>query len=66
MKDTPLEIGRAAPRFDAYAKLTGKEKYASDFYAPDMLWAGVKRAGVPHARIRWIKTDDAIRIPGVL
>ncbi len=66
MKNTSLEIGKSVPRFDAIAKVTGKEKYAADFWAQDVLWAGVKRAAVPHARIRGIKTDDAIRIPGVL
>ncbi|RJR25294.1 MAG: xanthine dehydrogenase family protein molybdopterin-binding subunit [Desulfobacteraceae bacterium] len=66
MKKISLEIGKSIPRFDAFAKVTGKEKYASDFWSPDMLWAGVKRAGVPHARIRGIKTDEAISIPGVL
>jgi CO/xanthine dehydrogenase Mo-binding subunit len=31
-----------------------------------MLWAGVKRAGVPHARIRGIQVEEASRLPGVL
>ena len=51
---------------DAYTKVTGEEKYASDFRCPGLLFAGVKRAGVPHARIKAIHTEDASRVPGVL
>lgn len=61
-----LSIGTSVPRTDAYDKVTGKEKYAADFYAEDFVWAGVKRAGVPHAALRGIRTDAASRVPGVL
>jgi CO/xanthine dehydrogenase Mo-binding subunit len=66
MKNHILEIGKSVPRADAYDKVTGRERYAADFYGPGMLWAGVKRAGVPHARIRTIHVDRAREVPGVL
>lgn len=59
------EIGKTVPRADAAAKTTGSEIYAADWYGEDLLWAGVKRAGVPHGRIRVIKTDEAEKLPGV-
>ena len=61
-----LQIGKSVPRLDARGKVTGQEVYASDRYEAGMLWAGVKRAGIPHARIRQIRTDDAKKLPGVV
>lgn len=59
------EIGKALPRADAAAKATGSEKYAADWYGENILWAGVKRAGVPHGRIRGVHTAEAKALPGV-
>lgn len=59
------QIGISQARADAPAKAMGKELYAADFYQPGMLWAGVKRAGVPHARLISIDTQAARREPGV-
>lgn len=61
-----LKVGRTTPRADAYAKVTGKEKYAVDYYDRDFLWAGVKRAGVAHARVKSIDVERAQAISGVL
>lgn len=58
-------IGKAMPRKDAITKVTGQEKYAADYYSKDFLWAGVKRADIPHARIKCIDTSEARNIPGV-
>jgi CO/xanthine dehydrogenase Mo-binding subunit len=66
MKNTMLEIGKSIPRIDAYAKVTGQEKYAADSHCPGLLWAGVKRSGVSHARIRGVHADEARSLPGVL
>ena len=60
------EIGRSAPRFDAYAKVTGAEKFAADLYPTGFVWAGVKRSEYAHARILDIDTSRASAIPGVL
>ena len=59
------QIGQALVRADARDKATGKERYAFDCQAADQLWAGVKRAGVPHALIRDIDCEKARRLPGV-
>lgn len=66
MKETNLQIGKTVPRVDAYTKATGREKYATDFHSPGVLWAGVKRAGVAHATIKEIRVAEALRMPGVL
>lgn len=62
----PPGIGLSTPRLDACAKVDGSEKYAADYYAPNMIWAGAKRAGVPHGRLREVKTDTAEKLPGVI
>jgi len=60
------EIGTSFPRADAWAKVTGTEKYAADYYGSDLVWAGAKRAGLPHARVKAIHAEAARRMPGVL
>lgn len=60
------EIGRMAPRLDAYTKVTGAEKFAADLYPDGLLWAGVKRSEHAHALILDIDTQVAAAIPGVI
>jgi CO/xanthine dehydrogenase Mo-binding subunit len=60
------EIGKSVPRADAAAKVTGAEKYAVDHYGENLVWAGVRRAGVAHGRIRVIDTAAALNLPGVV
>ena len=62
----PLNIGTPLIRLDAYEKVTGQTKYAADYYSSNMLWGGVKRAGIPHARLTGVNTDLASRVPGVV
>jgi len=64
-KEIP-KIGKIMPRQDAFGKVTGQEKYAVDYYARDLLWAGVKRAGVSHALVKGIETRAAQALPGVI
>ncbi len=59
-------IGASVPRQDAFTKVTGSLKFPSDFYAPDMLFAGVKRAGIPHARIINIDVDKTRNMAGIV
>ena len=59
------EIGRSAPRYDGYHKVTGAERYAADYYPENFLWAGVKRSSYAHARITAIHTEAAKLVPGV-
>lgn len=60
------EIGIAMARVDARAKVTGAERYAIDHYPDGILWAGAKRAGVPHARLRGLDLSAARALPGVV
>lgn len=53
------------PRLDAVSKVTGREKYAADYYSGKFLWAGVKRALIPHARLGAVHTGSALALPGV-
>ncbi len=61
----PPEIGIPTPRPDAMSKVMGQEKFTIDHPVKDDLWAGVKRAGIPHARLVRIHTDEARALPGV-
>ncbi|MGD9818564.1 MAG: xanthine dehydrogenase family protein molybdopterin-binding subunit, partial [Desulfomonilaceae bacterium] len=61
-----MRIGNSEPRIDAIDKAQGKTNYASDFYSPDMLWAGLKRAGVAHGRLKSIRIENAKKIDGVV
>ncbi|MCX5825056.1 MAG: xanthine dehydrogenase family protein molybdopterin-binding subunit [Deltaproteobacteria bacterium] len=60
------KIGRSVPRAEAAAKVTGAEKYAVDHYGEGLLWAGVRRAGVPHGLIRNVDATEARDLPGVV
>ncbi len=60
-----LKVGESPPRPDAYDKVTGREKFAADHYGPELLWAGVRRAGIPHARLKDIDVESARKCPGV-
>lgn len=59
-------IGLSLPRADALEKVTGRLQYAADFYSKEMVWAGVKRAGLPHGLLKRIDADRAREMPGVL
>jgi CO/xanthine dehydrogenase Mo-binding subunit len=61
-----FQIGKSAPRADARAKVTGREKYAADYYSENQLWAGVKRAGIAHADLLEIELDAAGKLPGIV
>jgi CO/xanthine dehydrogenase Mo-binding subunit len=65
LKKGLLEVGYAVPRPDAWTKVTGEEKYAADYYPENLLWAGAKRAGVPHGRILQVDVAAAQALPGV-
>jgi len=59
-------VGRALPRPDALAKVTGAAQYAADLSFPGMLYAKVLRSRYPHARLLGIHTDAACAQPGVV
>ena len=59
-------IGKSIPRLDAWPKVLGQARYAVDYYGPDLVWAGIKRAGVPHALLKGLDWKAAQEIPGVI
>ena len=62
----PLQVvGRSMPRPDSVEKVTGTAMYTDDYRFPGMLYARTKRAGVPHAHIKAIRSDHARALPGV-
>lgn len=61
-----LQIGQALPRWDAPAKTTGAERFAADLGGGETLWAGVKRSGLPHARLVAVDSAAALQVSGVL
>jgi CO/xanthine dehydrogenase Mo-binding subunit len=58
-------IGQSHPALDSVAKVTGQVQFISDIRLPGMLWGQVVRSPHPRARIREIRIDKALRIPGV-
>src|SRR5262249_1632756 len=58
-------VGRAIPRVDGDAKVTGGACYAADVVRPGMLWAKALRSPHPHARVRRLDEGPALALPGV-
>lgn len=62
----PLEVvGNLLTRPDAVEKVTGEAVFTDDLKFDGMLHARVKRAGVPHALLRWLDVSKAKTLPGV-
>lgn len=59
-------IGRSRRKIDAMAKTTGAAKYADDIFLPRMAYAKLLRSIHPHALIRSIDIEPALKLPGVL
>ncbi len=58
-------IGKATPRYDGAAKVTGRGKYTADVRLPGMLYARMVSSNLPHAKINSIDTSAAEKYPGV-
>ena len=58
-------VGHIQFRPDAVEKVTGKAVYTDDLKFEEMLFAAVKRAGVPHAIVRHLDIEKAKELPGV-
>jgi len=65
MRHEPYDIGSSRPRLDALDKACGREKFSADLYPTDLLWAGVKRAGIAHGHILDLDIASARALPGV-
>ncbi|MGD0025312.1 MAG: molybdopterin cofactor-binding domain-containing protein, partial [Xanthobacteraceae bacterium] len=59
------QVGKATPRLEARAKVTGRAEYTHNLRLPGMLYGKVFRATVPHGRIRSIDTNAARAVKGV-
>lgn len=58
-------VGTSVPRLDAVAKVTGRAKYADDYFEKDMLVGKVLRSPYAHASIKSIDTSKAKALDGV-
>ena len=58
-------IGKKVERVDAFERLTGEAKYASDIYLPGMLYVKILRSPHPHAKVVKIDVAKARALPGV-
>ncbi|MBF0441337.1 MAG: xanthine dehydrogenase molybdenum-binding subunit XdhA [Oligoflexales bacterium] len=58
-------LGKNVQRLDAIAKVTGKAKYADDFFERDMLVGKVLRSPYAHARIKGFSVEKARALSGV-
>lgn len=59
-------IGSPRRRQDAHAKVRGEFDYAPDVSDPNMLWGATVRSPHPHALIRRVTLEPAMRMPGVV
>jgi len=58
-------IGTRPIRHDGFDKVTGRAKYGADYAFPGMLFGKMLRSPYAHARIKSIKFDKALALPGV-
>ena len=60
-----MAVGKALPRVDGVAKVTGKARYTDDFSLPGMRVAKYLRSAIAHGRVVMIDTSRASALPGV-
>jgi xanthine dehydrogenase molybdenum-binding subunit len=58
-------IGHDYSTNELVAKVTGQAKYAEDFRAEGMLFCRLALSPMPHARVKRINAEKALRMPGV-
>jgi len=56
----------STPRPDAVEKVSGAARFVTDVTVPGMLHAKLLRSPLPHARIKGIDAEAALRMPGVV
>lgn len=70
MNSTPEKVlervGKITRRVDGTALAKGKPVFADDIHLPEMLHLKILRSPHAHARIREIRTEKALKIPGVI
>ncbi|MEW6661910.1 MAG: xanthine dehydrogenase family protein molybdopterin-binding subunit [Bacillota bacterium] len=58
-------IGKPIIPPEAYLKATGQAQFTCDIKLPGMLWGKVLRSPLAHAKIHFIDTSKAAKMPGV-
>ncbi|GAB3337129.1 xanthine dehydrogenase family protein molybdopterin-binding subunit [Larkinella ripae] len=59
-------IGKSINRVDGVAKVTGKAKYAAEYFAPDLAYGYVVSSSIAKGKITRIHADEVLQIPGVI
>ncbi len=59
-------IGQRIPMRDGHLKVTGRLKFGADLRLPDLLHARLVLSPYAHGRIRFIRTERACTVPGVV
>ncbi|MDY4010813.1 MAG: molybdopterin cofactor-binding domain-containing protein [Fusobacterium gastrosuis] len=59
-------IGKSYPIHDAYAKVTGKAKYAGDIKLDNMLHVAVLFSEIPHGKVLEVDSSEALGMEGVV
>lgn len=59
------QVGIEIPRVDALEKVLGSARYGADQTLEHALHLKVVRSKKPHAKIKSIRIDEAVRVPGV-
>ena len=59
------QVGRAIPRLEARAKVSGRAEYTHNLRLPGMLHCKIFRSTVPHGRLLSIDTSAAAALEGV-
>ncbi|HUK57876.1 MAG TPA: xanthine dehydrogenase family protein molybdopterin-binding subunit [Stellaceae bacterium] len=68
MDDMPMpggQVGRAVPRLEARAKVTGRAEYTHNLRLPGMLHGKIFRSTIPHGRIKRLDVRAAAAVEGV-
>lgn len=65
-KDRDTIIGHSFPRKDALQKATGTARFVADLSFDNMLYGEVLYSSIPHAKIKSIDVDKALKIPGII
>jgi xanthine dehydrogenase YagR molybdenum-binding subunit len=61
-----VTIGMAVSRVDGRDKVTGQARYAAEYPAQALLYGVVVSGSIPKGRIKSIRTDAALAVPGVV
>ncbi len=59
-------VGKPTRRIEGVEKVTGTARYTEDLVLPGMLHARLLLSPHPHARIRRLSKDAALKVPGVV